>query len=51
LEREVSAPQRARVARAYREAGADAVEGYRKVLMGLINEDDRAAVLRSIRHS
>ncbi len=50
LERKVSEPQRARVARAYREAGADAVEGYRKVLMGLINEDDRAAILRSIRH-
>lgn len=50
LERKVSEPQRTRVARAYREAGADAVEGYRKVLMGLINEDDRAAILRSIRH-
>lgn len=51
LERKVSEPQRARVARAYREAGADAVEGYRKVLMGLINEGDRTAILRSIRHS
>lgn len=50
LERKVSEPQRARVARAYREAGADAVEGYRKVLMGLINEGDRTAILRSIRH-
>lgn len=50
LERKVSEPQRARVARAYREAGADAVEGYRKVLMGLINDDDRTAILRSIRH-
>ena len=51
LERRLSRPQRARVARAYREAGADAVEGYRKVLMGLINEGDRTAILRSIRHS
>lgn len=50
LEQKVSEPQRARVARAYREAGADAVEGYRKVLMGLIDEADRATILRSIRH-
>ncbi len=49
LEANVSAPQRARVANAYREAGAVAVDGYRKVLMGLIDEDERAAILRSIR--
>jgi DNA-binding MarR family transcriptional regulator len=49
LERLVSEPQRDRVARAYREAGAEAVEGYRKVLLGLINEIDRAAIVRSIR--
>ena len=49
LEAHVSAPQRARVAKAYREAGAVAVDGYRKVLMGLIDEDERAAILRSIR--
>lgn len=36
LEREVSAPQRARVAEAYRQAGAVAVEGFRKVLLGII---------------
>ena len=48
LERRLSAPQRARVARAYREAGAEAVEGYRKVLIGLIDEDDRAQILGSI---
>jgi DNA-binding MarR family transcriptional regulator len=36
LEREVSAPQRARVAAAYREAGAGAVEGFRKVLLAII---------------
>jgi hypothetical protein len=29
------------VARAYRSAGAEAVEGFRKVLLGLINEIDR----------
>ena len=49
LEALVSAPQRARVAKAYREAGAVAVDGYRKVLMGLIDDDERAAILRSIR--
>jgi DNA-binding MarR family transcriptional regulator len=42
LEREVSAPQRARVAAAYRLAGASAVEGFRKVLLGIIADaDDR----------
>jgi DNA-binding MarR family transcriptional regulator len=42
LEREVSEPQRARVAEAYRQAGAPAVEGFRKVLLGIIAEaDDR----------
>jgi DNA-binding MarR family transcriptional regulator len=40
--------QRKRVARAYREAGRDAVTGYVKVLTGLLNESERAAVLASI---
>jgi DNA-binding MarR family transcriptional regulator len=48
LERRVSAPQRERVARAYREAGAEAVAGYRKVLIGLIDERDRESVLKSV---
>ncbi|HJN03918.1 MAG TPA: MarR family transcriptional regulator [Alphaproteobacteria bacterium] len=48
LEKRVSEPQRARVARAYRDAGGAAVEGYRKVLLGLIDRKDRDAVLRSI---
>ncbi len=48
LERRLSAPQRARVARAYREAGAGAVDAYRKVLLALLNEDDREHVLRRI---
>ena len=34
--------QRARVASAYRAAGAAAVDGYRRVLLGLINDVDRA---------
>lgn len=42
LERKLSESQRARIARAYREAGAEAVEGYRRVLLGLINEKDRS---------
>jgi DNA-binding MarR family transcriptional regulator len=42
LERQLSAPQRARVAAAYRKAGANAVEGFRKVLLGIIaSADDR----------
>ena len=40
--------QRKRVARAYREAGTDAVAGYVKVLTGLLNESERAVVLASI---
>jgi DNA-binding MarR family transcriptional regulator len=49
LELRLSQPQQARVARAYREAGAEAVEGYRKVLLGLINDDDRARVRKTFR--
>jgi DNA-binding MarR family transcriptional regulator len=42
LERRLSEPQRERVAAAYRKAGAPAVEGFRKVLLGIIaDEDDR----------
>jgi len=45
LERRLSESQRARIARAYREAGAEAVEGYRKVVLGIINEPEREKVL------
>jgi DNA-binding MarR family transcriptional regulator len=42
LERQLSEPQRVRIANAYRQAGATAVEGFRKVLLGVIaGEDDR----------
>jgi DNA-binding MarR family transcriptional regulator len=41
LERRLSEAQRALIARAYRAAGAEAVEGFRKVMLGLINEHDR----------
>jgi DNA-binding MarR family transcriptional regulator len=42
LEHRLTRTQRARVAAAYREAGADAVQGFRTVLLGLIDEVDRA---------
>jgi len=48
LERQISAVQQAKVAQAYREAGAEAVAGYRKVLAGLIDEPERSTILRSI---
>ncbi len=44
LERRLSESQRRRFADAYRHAGAEAVEGYRKVLMGMISEEDRERV-------
>src|SRR5215217_1600645 len=48
LERRLSEPQRERVAAAYRKAGAPAVEGFRKVLLGIIaDEDDRRRFDRS----
>ena len=48
LERRLTEDQRALVARAYRAAGADAVEGFRKVLFGMVNETDRPKVERSV---
>ena len=45
LERRLSENQRGRIARAYRQAGAEAVEGYRKVLLGIIDESEREKVL------
>ena len=41
LERSLSERQRRRIASAYREAGPEAVEGFRKVLRGIIDEPDR----------
>lgn len=40
LERRLTADQRARMARAYRAAGAEAVEGFRSVLAGMIDDSD-----------
>ncbi|HZT19349.1 MAG TPA: MarR family transcriptional regulator [Dongiaceae bacterium] len=48
LERRLTEDQRALVARAYRAAGAEAVEGFRRVLFGMINEEDRGKVARSV---
>jgi DNA-binding MarR family transcriptional regulator len=37
LERQLSENQRQRIARAYRAAGAEAVEGFRRVMLGIIS--------------
>ncbi|GEO80977.1 MarR family winged helix-turn-helix transcriptional regulator [Pararhodospirillum oryzae] len=37
MERQLTEAQRRRFARAYREAGAEAVEGFRKVMLGMID--------------
>jgi DNA-binding MarR family transcriptional regulator len=41
LERQLSEEQRERIARAYREAGAEAVEGFYKVMSGITDEKER----------
>ena len=41
LERQLSETQRQRVAAAYRRAGVEAVEGFRTVMLGLMNDEDR----------
>ena len=47
LERRLSENQRQRIARAYREAGGPAVEGFRKVMQGIISdEEDRKRFAR-----
>jgi DNA-binding MarR family transcriptional regulator len=42
LERHLMDRQRARILRAYRDGGAEAVDGFRRVLTGIVNESDRA---------
>jgi DNA-binding MarR family transcriptional regulator len=39
LERQLSENQRQRIAKAYREAGASAVEGFRRVMLGIMSAD------------
>lgn len=46
LERELTGRQRERIARAYRDAGADAVEGFRRVLLGIVDPDQRGEIAR-----
>jgi DNA-binding MarR family transcriptional regulator len=48
LERRLTEGQRALVARAYRAAGAEAVDGFRKVLLGFVGDQDRTKFLRPI---
>jgi DNA-binding MarR family transcriptional regulator len=48
LERQLSENQRQRIAKAYREAGAQAVEGFRQVMLGIISNDaDRQRFARA----
>jgi DNA-binding MarR family transcriptional regulator len=48
LERQLSENQRQRVAKAYREAGAQAVDGFRRVMLGIMGSDsDRAKFTRA----
>ena len=49
LEHELTERQSQRFARAYRETGAEAVEGFRKVLLGLLDPVERAEVEKRIR--
>jgi DNA-binding MarR family transcriptional regulator len=48
LERQLSENQRALIAKAYRAAGAAAVEGFRKVMLGIVNEEDRRRFPRTV---
>ncbi|MBL4721947.1 MAG: MarR family transcriptional regulator [Alphaproteobacteria bacterium] len=40
LERQLTENQRIRIARAYRDAGAEAVEGFRTVMLGIMSDDE-----------
>ncbi|MBL4665919.1 MAG: MarR family transcriptional regulator [Sneathiella sp.] len=48
LERKISGIQQKQVAKAFRDAGGDAVAGYRQVLEGLITDDGREKALKRI---
>ena len=51
LERDLTDRQSQRFARAYRETGAEAVEGFRKVLLGLLDPPERLVVGKRLRGS
>lgn len=42
FEERLSAPQRARLTRAFRDAGPEAVEGFRSVMRAIMDDDERA---------
>lgn len=44
LENDLSETQLRRISRAYREAGAEAVQGFREVMLGIVNAEDRRRV-------
>jgi len=44
LEHKLTSTQMERFARAYRDAGPEAVEGFRRVLIGIVEPEDRAQV-------
>ncbi len=48
LEAKLFEMQRTRIVKAFRDAGPDAVAGYRRVLKGLITEENRASILKTI---
>ena len=48
LERALFLPLRNRMARAYRAAGAEAVAGFWEVLLHIVNDEEREAVLRQV---
>ena len=49
LEQDLTDRQSQRFARAYRETGAESVEGFRKVMLGLLDPPERAEVDKRIR--
>lgn len=49
LEQQLSEPQRARIRRAYAQAGPDAVAGFRRVLENIIDPEARDEVLSLVR--
>lgn len=51
LERRLTETQRNRVARAFRDAGAEAVDGFRGVLVSIMDEDNRARFERQDAHA
>ncbi len=49
LEEELTETQRRRLARAYKEAGAEAVEGFRKVMLGIMSDQEDRSRFEGLR--